>query len=61
VDSITPQPDCEDVYHGEEVSAEIFEPCCHSYHTFHGAEESLDVVSHSVEVNIMGDGREATR
>ncbi len=39
--------------HGEEVPAEFFEPCGQSSHVLHGAEESLDDVAHSVEVDVV--------
>ncbi len=41
--------------HGEEVSAEFFEASSQSAHVFHGAEETLDDVSHFVEPDVMGN------
>lgn len=55
MDSITPQPDCEDVYHGEEVSVEFFEPGCQPSHILHLAEEPLDDISHGIEIYVMWD------
>ena len=55
MDSIDPKPDGEDVYHGEEVAAEFFEPCSQSSHVLHGAEETLDDVAHSVEIGVVRD------
>ena len=39
--------------HGKEVPAEFFEPCGQSSHVLHGAEESLDYVAHSIEVDVV--------
>ena len=41
------------MYHGKKVLAEFFEPCGQSAHVLHGAEESLDDVAHSIEVDVV--------
>ncbi len=55
VDSIDPASDCEDVDHGEEVAAELFEARCQSSHVLHAAEETLDDVALGVEPGVVGD------
>ena len=57
MDSIDPASDCEDLYHGEEVSGGFLEPGRQSPHVFHFAEEALDDISLGIEIGIVRDWR----